>query len=90
MQERGFLLAARFSNKNEAVCNNANSHCPHPLVRVAYALASIMLVIKTDFGEILTILTSTLPTRKAKSPSRIYSPGDPWKAQESLGFYGSM
>lgn len=37
-----------------------------------------------------TIFTGTQPKRKAKNPSCIYSPEDPWKAQESLNFHSCV
>lgn len=52
----------------------------------ACALANIMLSVISDFVEMPTIFTGTLPKRNAKSFSSIYSPEDPWKAQESLNF----
>lgn len=60
-----------FPTKMKLLVNNANSHC-HILQSKAYALASIMLVVKTDFLEILTIFTGILPTKKKQRAHHIF------------------
>lgn len=63
---------------------------PLTVVQGVYALANIMLSVITGSVEMPTIFTGTQPKRKAKNPSCIYSPEDPWKAQESLNFHSCV
>lgn len=80
---RGFILTCQVFIQNQSVFNSPIATAPCNSTR----LSNVMLVSKSAFAE---ILTSTLPTREAKSPSHIYILEDSWKEQDLLDFHSSI